>query len=291
MGTTVTVVGAGNMGTALVRVLSKAGHDVTVWNRSADKAETLSDAATPEADLLTAIGASDLVVVSISDYEACGSLLFTPEVGQVAAGKLFVNMTSGTPDDGRAGEAWGQEHGVRYLDAAILAYPSYIGTEFATIFYSGDRATYEDAIPTLKALAKNAIFVSESAGAAAAVDCAILEAYYGGVLAFLHGAAICESEGVPTDEFFAYKTAFVGLIDITADAAKPMLASRNYDGTDCTLDVHVAALKHIVHLSQQGGLDDRLPSTLHHLYATAVTKGYGGKELPAAFEVFRKTEV
>ncbi len=286
MGSAVTVIGAGNMGSALVRAFNDAGHSVTVWNRTADKADALSDAATPQPDLLEAVRGAQLIVVSISDYDVCQSLLFTSEVGQAATGKMFVNMTSGTPEDGRVGVSWAKEHGVRYLDSAILAYPSYIATEYATIFYSGERAVYDDALPVLAALAQNSVFVSESVGAAAAVDCAILEAYYGGCLAFLHGAAICASEGVPTDEFFAYKSAFVGLIDITADVARPMVASRDYDGTDCTLNTHVAALQHIVRLSRQGGLDDRLPSTLHDLYAAAIKQGLGSKELPAAFEVF-----
>lgn len=286
MGTATTVIGAGNMGSALVRALSAAGHKVTVWNRTPSKAEALADVATPVTDVVDAVRGAELIVVSIADYDVCQSLLFTPEVGEAAAGRMFVNMTSGTPEDGRRGEAWGKSHGVRYLDSAILAYPSYIATEYATIFYSGDRSIYDAALPTLKALAEKAVFVGEPAGAAAAIDCAILEAYYGGCLAFLHGAAICASEGVSTDEFFDYKAAFVGLIDITADQARPMVASGNYDGTDCTLNTHVAALKHIARLSQQGGLDDRLPTTLHDLYNDAIKRGFGGKELPAAFEVF-----
>jgi len=58
---------------------------------------------------------------------------------------------------------------------AILAEPRGIGTEYATVFDAHK--------PTLQVLAKNTIFVAEAVGSAAALDCAVLEAYYAGCLA------------------------------------------------------------------------------------------------------------
>ena len=86
---------------------------------------------------------------------------------------------------------------VSYLDGAILAQPNLIATDYATVFYAGDRTVFDAHKPTLLALANNTVFVAEAIGSAAALDCAILEAYYGGCLAFLHAAAMCESEGFP----------------------------------------------------------------------------------------------
>lgn len=40
----VTVIGLGQMGTAVARVLTEAGHDTTVWNRTACKTEARSGA-------------------------------------------------------------------------------------------------------------------------------------------------------------------------------------------------------------------------------------------------------
>jgi 3-hydroxyisobutyrate dehydrogenase-like beta-hydroxyacid dehydrogenase len=106
-------------------------------------------------------------------------------------------------------------------------------------------------------------------------------------LAFLHAAAMCESEGVSSSRFFEYKRSFVSAIDVTVDAARPMLEGRDYTGDQCSLDTHVGALAHIVALSHEAGLDNRLPDTLYAVYAAAVAAGLGAKELPAVYELFR----
>ena len=169
---------------------------------------------------------------------------------------------------------------VSYLDGAILAEPSLVATEYATVFCAGDRTVFDSHKSTLQALAKNTVFVTEAIGSAAALDCAILEAYYGGCLAFLHAAAMCESEGISSSRFFEYKRTFIAGIDLTVDAARPMLEGRDYTGDQCSLDTHVGALAHIVSLSHEAGLDNRFPDTLYAVYGAAVSGGWEPRNCP-----------
>lgn len=284
---TVAVLGTGKMGSALARAFAAAGHGVVVWNRTPARAEPLRTVATLATTPVGAAQDASLLVVSLTDYEVCGEVLFTAEMGQALRGKTVVQLTSGTPSDARIGAAWAVQHTVHYLDAAILAQPNLVATDYATVFYAGDRAAFDAHQPTLQALTNNTVFVAEAIGSAAALDCAILEAYYGGCLAFLHAAAMCESEGVSPSRFFEYKRSFLLGIDVTVDAARPMLERRDYTGDQCALDTHLAALAHIVALSRQAGLDSRLPDILYTVYAGAVSAGLGASELPAVYELFR----
>ena len=283
----VAVLGTGKMGTALVRAFAAAGHSVVAWNRTPARAEPLRTLATLAGTPAAAARDVSLLVASLTDYSVCGEVLFTAEMGESLRGKTVVQLTSGTPANARIGAAWAAQHGVFYLDGAILAEPRLIATDYATVFYAGDRTVFDAHQPTLQALTNNTVFVADAIGSAAALDCAILEAYYGGCLAFLHGAAMCESEGVSSSRFFDYKRVFIAGIDLTADAAKPMLERRDYTGDQCSLDTHVAALAHIASLSHEAGLDSRLPDTLYAVYASAVTAGLGARELPAVYELFR----
>jgi 3-hydroxyisobutyrate dehydrogenase-like beta-hydroxyacid dehydrogenase len=280
---TVLVVGAGKMGSALARALATAGHDVSVWNRTDAKAQALGDVATPVSDLPSAASNASLIVVSLSDYKVCDEVVHTDEVGKSIGDATFVQISSGTPDDARRAEAWAERHSVAYLDAAILAYPSFVGTEYATVFYAGNQEAFDRHRETLKAFSHEPVFVDTAVGSAAALDCAILEAYYGGSLAFLHAAALCEAEGIPAARFFDYKASFVGLVDITADAAAPMIASGDFSGTQCSLDTHVGALWHIVRFSRAAGIDDGLPALIHRRFELAAEAGYNSDELPAAY--------
>jgi 3-hydroxyisobutyrate dehydrogenase-like beta-hydroxyacid dehydrogenase len=285
---TIAVLGTGKMGTSLARAFSAAGHRVVVWNRTPAGAEPLKDVATVVRTPADAANEASLLVSSLADYDVCGDVLFTPEMGKLLKGKTVAVLTSGTPSNARSAATWASRHGVQYLDGAILAYPSFIATEYAMVFYAGSRAAFDMHERALQALAKNTVFVAEAIGAAAALDCAILETYYGGCLAFLHAAAICESEGIPTSRFFKYKASFLGLIDVTADAAGPMLERHEYSGDQCSLDTHVAALAHIVSLSREAGLDGTLPNALHQQYAAAAAAGLGSLELPAVYELLGK---
>ena len=284
---TVAVLGTGKMGTALARAFAAAGHSVVAWNRTPAKAEPLRTVATLASTPATAARDASLLVASLTDYGVCGQVLFTAEMGESLRGKTVVQLTSGTPSNARTGAAWAAQHGVHYLDGAILAYPSWIATDYATVFYAGDRTVFDAHKPTLQALANNTVFVADAIGSAAALDCAILEACYGGCLAFLHAAAMCEAEGISSSRFFEYKRVFISAIDVTADEAKSMLERRDYTGDQCSLDTHVGALAHIVSLSHEAGLDNRLPDTLYAVYAAAVAAGLGAKELPAVYELFR----
>lgn len=284
---TVAVLGTGKMGSALVRAFAAAGHKVVAWNRTLDKTEPLRSIATLASSPVAAARDASLLVASLKDYDICGRVLFTAEMGEAMRGKTVVQLTSGTPSQARTGAAWAVQHGVHYLDGAILAYPNWIATDFATVFYAGDRTVFDQHKSTLQALANNTVFVADAIGSAAALDCAILEACYGGCLAFLHAAALCESEGISSSQFFQYKRIFVSAIDVTADAAMPMLEQRDYTGDQCSLDTHVGALKHIASLSREAGLDNRLPETLYSVYVSAIAAGLGAKELPAVYELFR----
>src|SRR5277367_1742230 len=117
------------MGTALVRAFAAAGHTVVAWNRTPERAEPLRTVATLASTPATAARDASLLVASLTDYGVCGQVLFTAEMGESLRGKTVVQLTSGTPANARTGAAWAAQHGVYYLDGAILAQPNLIATD------------------------------------------------------------------------------------------------------------------------------------------------------------------
>ncbi|APR75633.1 3-hydroxyisobutyrate dehydrogenase [Minicystis rosea] len=276
------------MGAALARAYINAGHRVTVWNRSPSKAEPFQGQAKVAETAAQACSESDLTIVSVSNYQASDEVLRTPLAEQAAKGRTIVQLTSGTPGDARSGAAWAQEHGIEYLDGCILAYPSYIGGEQTTIFYSGPKALYDRHEATLRVIGGGTSHVGEPIGAAATLDCALLESYYGATLAFLHGAAICRSEKFPLDAYFAGVQAIMPLISITADMCKRMLATGDFKGTDCTLDIHAGAIQHIVRLSRENNVDRRIPELILSYFDRALKLGHGSDEMAAVINAIQE---
>ena len=286
--TKIAVIGTGLMGSALARAFAAAGHDVAVWNRTPSKARAVGGGTLAFDNLVEAVSGRALVVVSVSNYAACAELLSSEGVARALAGKTLVQLTSGSPADARSGLEWAKAHGVDYLDAAILAYPGFVATDYATVFYAGSRAVFDQHLATLQAIARNSVYVDEKIGSAATLDCAILEAYYGSSLAFLHAAAMCKAEGLDPKLFFSHKSTFLGLVSVTADAAQGMVERNDFSGDQCSLNTHVAAIEHIVRLSKDARISARFPLELLDNYKRALSEGLGLQELPAVFQTLMR---
>ena len=67
----VAVLGTGIMGAPMARNLRAAGHEVSAWNRSAEKAEALAgDGVEPAADIGEAVRGADVVITMLADGDA-----------------------------------------------------------------------------------------------------------------------------------------------------------------------------------------------------------------------------
>ncbi len=84
---TITVLGAGAMGSRLAINYAAAGHPVTVWNRTADRANTLAQNhdVTAQESLHEALSQADIVVSMLADDDAATSVWLDPMLGSLAA--------------------------------------------------------------------------------------------------------------------------------------------------------------------------------------------------------------
>ena len=138
----------------------------------------------------------------VSNQAAAAELLADPAVADLLRGRTLIQMTTGTPADGRRNADWAQPLGIGYVDAAILAYPREIGTPDAEIFYCGPAAAPEAAPelgPLLGALG-TVHFVGEDAGRASVVDAALIAFFYGTMAGFVQCVNLATAEGVPIGE-------------------------------------------------------------------------------------------
>jgi hypothetical protein len=62
-----------------------------------------------------------------------------------------------------------------------------------------------------------------------------------------------------------------------------MIESNDFSGDQCSLNTHVAAIEHIVRLSNDARMSARFPKELLDNYKRAISAGLGSKELPAVF--------
>ncbi len=284
--TTISVLGAGRMGAALVRAFARAGHSVAVWNRTAGKAKALeADGARAAPALLDALNA-ELIVDIVSDYETSGELLRRADVARALRGKTLLELATGTPADAQRASAWADEHGIRYLDGAILATPDAIGTPGCTILYAGPREIFDAHSAALAAIADSGMHVGAPIGHANVLDNAILAMLWGTVQGTLLGAAICEAEDFP---LAAFRQALEGSWPVVLPLLRGALGrvpERRWAAdadTQSSLGPCVASARHILQISEQHGIDTALPKAFHDVFQRAVDAGHAESDAAAAY--------
>ena len=284
----VSLLGLGRMGTALADCFAAHGVPLTVWNRTPARCFNFDGRAAIGMNAAAACGAGEVIVISLTNYSVGLEVMDDVAAGTDLSGKTLVQITSGTPSDARTMQAWAQMHGMHYLDAAIIAYPRTVGSAHAVVFYAGEESAWERYHDTLQLPGGLVRYLGDSVGAAAALDCAALEYYYGASLAMLHGAALCDSENLPLTEYFFIIKKLAPLLELTADSARDMISREIYHGEDATLDVHAAAIRHIQRTSHDNEVDTRIPDAFMTAYRKAVAAGHGEEEIAAVFEVLRR---
>jgi 3-hydroxyisobutyrate dehydrogenase-like beta-hydroxyacid dehydrogenase len=235
----VTVVGLGAMGATLARTLARRGCDVTVWNRTASRAEPLTDSCTAVDTPAGAIAASPLTVLCVLNEEAVDEILAADGVAQAIAGKAIANLTTESIAATRRHADVVSAVGGKYLDGGILSYPRAIGNADAVILYSGDPALFAEHSQTLSMLAGAQRHVGDGDADATVAYGASWTYYYGGLGGFFEAAAYARASGIAIDELRGLADVMTRqLLDGVEDACD-RLASGNFAGDQADVDGHI----------------------------------------------------
>lgn len=120
MSTRIAFLGLGRMGRELATHLVEDGHTVTVWNRTASKAELLVDAgATLARTPAEAVQDIDAVVTALFGPQAVQDVVLGAEL-PIPAGTLWMDVTTVSPEDATTYARWAEERGVRFASTPVI---------------------------------------------------------------------------------------------------------------------------------------------------------------------------
>jgi 3-hydroxyisobutyrate dehydrogenase-like beta-hydroxyacid dehydrogenase len=281
----VTVLGLGDMGSAIARTFVDRGYRTTVWNRTASKSVPLADAgATAAATAAEAVAASPLVVVCLLDSAAVDEVLSS--VGPSVAGKVLVNVTSGSPSQARANERWATERGAEYIDGKIMGDPPYVGTPNIMFPFSGSRRAFDAHEPTLRVLGTIA-YHGEDAGSAAVEFMAQVAVSYELLIGFLHTLRLVRAEGVDVVEFAervgGSLAAFPPLLTSMSKAVK----NGEYSPDLGSLDVQAALMDDMISHRDSLGVEAVRMREVKDLMDRRIADGHGNEGFSSLFELLK----
>jgi len=153
-------IGAGRMGYAMAERLARGGCDITVWNRTAEKAQPLMQHGAKVARLLPDLASKDIVFCMVSTWddvkEVMGKLLSGPDKP-----KMVIECSSISLEGSSELRSMLKSKGIEYLAAPVSGNAKVIKAGKLTFVVSGPKAAYEKARPYLDMMGTGSSYVGE----------------------------------------------------------------------------------------------------------------------------------
>jgi 3-hydroxyisobutyrate dehydrogenase-like beta-hydroxyacid dehydrogenase len=194
-------VGLGDMGQAIVPRLLAAGHAVTGWNRTKEKAAAMFKLGMLWADSPREVARDSEIVFSIVTDSAAVRALALGENGIIAGLRkdaVYLDMSTIDPDGSRAVAAEFGKVGLTMLDAPISGTTLTLGQGKSSLMVGGDKAAFERVQPVLLAIGPKVTYIGAQ-GLAVQLKVALNMTLVIEVIGFCEGIALAEKGGVPRD--------------------------------------------------------------------------------------------
>ncbi len=157
-------IGLGNMGVPISLNLLKAGHSVTVFNRTASKASELISAGAVQAQSLEElVQSSDVVFTMVSDDVAVKDLYFSKRLLELAKpGKIFIDMSTVAPATSREIYTAAKDKGIGFVDAPVSGSVAPAKEGNLLVLAGGEEETYNKVKELFEPIGKMSIYLGES---------------------------------------------------------------------------------------------------------------------------------
>jgi 3-hydroxyisobutyrate dehydrogenase-like beta-hydroxyacid dehydrogenase len=191
-------VGLGIMGLGIVPRLQAAGHKVTGWNRTREKAKPLTDAGMRWADTPRAVArASEVVFSIVTDGAAVKAVALGDDgiISGLKSGGVYIDMSTISPQVSKEVAAAFAARGLDMLDGPISGSPVTVNAGQASLMVGGDRAAFERVEPVLRAIGPKVTYVGRS-GLAVTMKLAVNLLLMVEVITFGEAVALAEKGGV-----------------------------------------------------------------------------------------------
>ena len=272
------VLGLGNMGSALAHCLLKAGYDVSVWNRTSEKAEALAGAgATICASPDDAVAMCDFVIICIKSHKETAELVSGLSVP--LKDKTICDMSTGDTSDADRLVAILEGQGAGYMLGMINAYPSGIGGAETTILTVGSAGTWDRYGGIIRKLGGKSAHVGEQPAALAALFAGLFTVRQGFMFGMIYGALVCQKAGIPMQVYADQLPATIKLVNDYHDLFARTVPTEDYDNAEASLKVYALAQEDALKTFQSVNAPAEFIRLMHDRTSAAWNEGHGDRQL------------
>jgi 3-hydroxyisobutyrate dehydrogenase-like beta-hydroxyacid dehydrogenase len=283
--TRVAFLGLGQMGEPMAGRLLEAGHELTVWNRTASRAEPLTErgAAAAKTPAAAAAGA-EVAVTMVTGPEALEDVLFGADglADGLGAGATLIEMSTVGPEPIlRAAERL--PTGVTMLDAPVLGSVPAVLEGSLKVLAGGEAETFERWRPLLETF--GSVTHVGPLGAGASMKLVANSALGAAVVGLGEALALADALGV--DRSVALDILSGGALGFAVGRTRASIESGDYPAR-FKLSLAAKDLRLVERAGADHGLELRLAAAARSWYEDAESAGRGDQDYPAVIPHIRE---
>ena len=281
-------VGLGVMGGQMVNRLLGKGHTVAGYNRTRSKAQWLIERGMTWADSPRSVAAAaDVTFAMVTNSAALGTIAEGPDgiLAGLNKGKIFVDMSTVSPDVSRSLAAKVREKGADMVDAPVSGSVITLQEGKLSVMVGGRRETFERVKPVLQDIGPKVTYVGDN-GLALSMKIAINLSLATQMMAFSEGVLLAEKSGI------ARETAVDVLMH--SAVASPMIQYRGpfvlHQPDEAWFDVNMMQKDMLLALEMGRQLDVPLPTTAvsNEFLTAARGMGLAKRDFAVVFDVLAR---
>ena len=280
----ISLLGTGTMGSGMARSLLRAGHTVTVWNRTRARAEPLADAGARVADAPTAaVAEAEAVVLML--YDAGSVLDVMDEVGgDGPADAVWVQSSTIGVDGTRRAAGWAAERGLAFVDAPVLGTRQPAENGELVVLAAAPPPLRDRVTPVFQAIGARTLWLSETPGDASALKLAI-NAWISAITAAT-GQSVALAEALGLDPRLFLEAIGGGPTDSPYAQVKGSAMITDRFAPQFTVDGVRKDVGLIIDAAGGAGVSTTLLDAVLGCFERASERGHGGEDMAAVVRAF-----
>lgn len=282
--------GLGDMGQAIVPRLIAAGHTLTGWNRTKQKAEPLFKLGMRWADSPRELATGSEIVLSIvTDSDAVRALALG-ENGIIAGLRkdaVYLDMSTIDPEGSRFVGAEFAKAGLTMMDAPLSGTTFTLGLGKASVMVGGDKAAFDRVEPVLLAIGPKVTYIGKQ-GLAVQMKVALNMTLVIEVIGFCEGVALAEKGGVPREVAIDAMLKSVVASPVLAYRAPLILEGHISDATYGNVKLQQKDMLLALNLGRQMGVPVPLGAAANEMLNACRGLGLEQHDFVTVYEVYRK---
>ena len=282
----ITVIGLGVMGAALARTLLKNGYNVTVWNRSPEKAEAFREEGAKIAlSCAEAIATSPTIVICIKTHSDTRVIL---ETAQSLEGKNIIELSTGSAPEAQSLYQWINEKKAECLIGMICTFPRGIGEKDSTIVTVGSEDLWKNSKGMLNVLAGKSTYIGDQIESLAILYSALFLPRQGFMFGMIYGALLCKKAGVSMDTYVEQMPLTIKVVNDYYEVFSSSVPTDDYSNPQASIDTYVAAFSDTLESFKENGVNDELPRLMSKLVKQGADAGLGDKQITSLINLLIK---